>query len=70
MTNNQTLAVKAVKLILDNLVESDFVSNVGFNGIKELREYSLDIASDISETFDGRYTTLYEMEEMRGDLGV
>ena len=64
MTNNQKLSVEATEFILGNLAESDFVSNAGFNALKELGEYALDIATDIATIFDGRKPNNTEWREM------
>jgi hypothetical protein len=57
MTNNQTLAVAAIRRVIDSLAASDFVLACGSHAVQELRQYEADIALDIAEVFDGRPAT-------------
>lgn len=48
------IAVQGIDKILNNLAESDFASEHGMTAVKGLREWRLDMASDIAQTILGR----------------
>jgi hypothetical protein len=62
MQNNLILAVKATKLLLGNIEESDCGADIGNAAQRALASYGADIALDIFVTYEGRWPTKTEQE--------